>query len=661
MKTAFQSVRRFLAAEEVPRWFGLSIVLIYVVGLGTVANIGIHYAWNESSMQFQQSSRYALQQLADQLALIGHPGSSDPTMVNQYQQALRKFSTHIPVRIVRMVNGTRVIASTHTAEMGTDRQMESVAMVGMGFDHVRYSSDWWIRLAVPFHKLSDREKVLAGTNSAASPKPPDSVKDPHVSSTPVLLEAKFPPTSPAISSVPRTVGTLSIVLAVLGALFVVYRCLREQLRGISRIADRLQTHRERIEQELGSLHIANMVGFDHVIASWNELIDLTQRLQKQAQRTDATEELSRALQQTGSSALAEALNVVPDGMIYIADENRLEYVNATAGHLFGWESQQVKHTTLDSVSTGGIGENILTIIQKALQPDGSFQSCDELLHVDDPLGQFQGSYRILVIPMHRTHHQGECMVVIRDVSQQMRAECAREEFISQVSHELRTPLTNIRAYAETLSSGMFEDPKVITECYNVITKETCRLSRLVEDVLSVSQLDIGTIEISLDTVELNTLLNDCVRDIRGLADEKNIDLQLVLPAKMDTIKADRDKLAVVINNLLGNAIKYTPSDGNIIVGCQFTNNEVVLTFKDNGIGVDPDDHVRIFEKFQRGHGPEVQNEAGTGIGLYTAREIVRRHGGDIELISEKNEGSTFMVRLPHRESRAAAMTTREAD
>lgn len=264
-----------------------------------------------------------------------------------------------------------------------------------------------------------------------------------------------------------------------------------------------------------------------------------------------------------------------------------------------------------------------------------------------------------VLPMHRAHHHGECLVIVRDVSQQMQAERAREEFVSHVTHELRTPLTNIRAYAETLSSGMFEDPKVMTECYNVITKETRRLSRLVEDILSVSQLEVGTIEITLDTVDLGVLLNECVRDIRGLADEKNLDLQLILPSKTETIMADRDKLAVVINNLLGNAIKYTPSDGTIIVGYQRTDSGVVMTFKDNGIGIDPDDQSRIFDKFQRGREPEVLNETGSGIGLYTSREIVRRHGGDIELISEKNEGSTFMVRLPQQKSRAASMSTQE--
>jgi signal transduction histidine kinase len=243
------------------------------------------------------------------------------------------------------------------------------------------------------------------------------------------------------------------------------------------------------------------------------------------------------------------------------------------------------------------------------------------------------------------------------VSQQIRADRAREDFIAQVSHELRTPLTNIRAYAETLSSGMFDDPNLITECYNVITKETRRLSRLIEDILSVSQLEVGSIELSISDVDLKALLSDGIRDVRGLADEKNIDLRLVLPSKMEPVNGDRDKLAVVVNNLLGNAIKYTPPDGNVVVGTQFTAGEAIITVKDNGIGIDPAEQPRVFDKFYRAGKPEVQSESGTGIGLYTAREIVRNHGGEIELISEAGQGSTFMVHLPQEVSRAAALGT----
>jgi two-component system phosphate regulon sensor histidine kinase PhoR len=239
----------------------------------------------------------------------------------------------------------------------------------------------------------------------------------------------------------------------------------------------------------------------------------------------------------------------------------------------------------------------------------------------------------------------------------VRADRAREDFVSQVTHELRTPLTNIRAYAETLSSGVFEDPRVITECYNVITKETRRLSRLIEDILSISQIEVGSIRLVHDDVDLRTLLTDAVRDVRGLAEEKQIDLQLVLPAKLEPMRADRDKLAVVINNLLGNALKYTPPGGEVHVGCKSTAEKVMITVKDNGIGIPPDEHERVFEKFQRGSDPRVASEPGTGIGLTTAREIARRHGGDIELMSAAGQGSTFVVTLPRARSGPAEAVT----
>ncbi|MFQ5494301.1 MAG: sensor histidine kinase [Phycisphaerae bacterium] len=247
-------------------------------------------------------------------------------------------------------------------------------------------------------------------------------------------------------------------------------------------------------------------------------------------------------------------------------------------------------------------------------------------------------------------------MVIRDVSQQIKADHAREEFIMQVTHELRTPLTNIRAYTETLSSGMFDDPAVITECYNVITKETRRLSRLIEDILNVSQMEVGAIELNMDDVDLKALLTESVQDVRGLADEKGIDLQLVLPAKLERFRGDRDKLAVVMNNLLGNAIKYTPTDGNVVVGCRVADDQAVVTVKDNGIGIDPAEQRNVFEKFRRAADPDVQSEPGTGVGLYTAREIVSRHRGVIELLSRKGEGSTFIVRLPVARTRSAALS-----
>ena len=641
MKRVRDIVRRFLKAEEVPRWFGLSLVLIYIVGLGTVARLGISIARRDAAAYFQQSSAYAVRLLSEHLSVIGSDGFEPQELATEVRRALRDFGAAVPARLVRVVENGRIIASTMPNETGAETSASVVSALNPGeldTQIVSSSGD------IPQERVL-RVVLRPPARESASLAPPDG--------TVRYVEAALPMEALAVANLANQAGTLAVILVVLGALFLVYRCLREQMRSVWRIADRLESNRSNIEQGLASLRIGDTL--DTVTAGWNELVDLTQRLLESVQRAEANEELSRALQKSSGGAVAEALHAVPDGIVFITDEVRFEYANAAALRLLGWSAKDAKEKTLRDAASSGVGGAILELIRGSLQVDGRFEGRTDVVDSKDD----QSCYRVSVIPLQRGRRDGQCIVLIRDVSQQLRAERAREDFVAQVTHELRTPLTNIRAYAETLSSGMFEDPKVITECYNVITKETRRLSRLIEDILSVSQLEVGSIELRIDQVDLRTVLSEGLRDVRGLADEKNIDVQLVLPAKLEPIRGDRDKLAVVINNLLGNAIKYTPANGNVIVGCQPTSEAVVLTFKDNGIGIDAKDQARVFEKFQRGSDPQVQQETGTGIGLYTAREIVRRHGGDIELISEKAKGSTFMVRLPRAESRAASLRAPE--
>ncbi len=643
----WRSFRAFWTAEEVPRWFGFSLVLVYLAGLGAVGQFGMSKVRTEARDYFRSSSEYAVQSLADRLGDETKGALADSARVSLFQRGLYDLAAHVPVGWVHVIDGTgKIVASTIPSEVGGATTVTPGDLADIEGD----GEDRFVRIPIRNGQGSSAKETVAGVAGGD-----DAESDNEV--TAFFLEARLLPELPEASGLARHVGTLTIILVAMGVLFGLFRCLRAQLRGVRHIADRLHFYGDRIDKELASLYIADAA--DTVTATWNKLIDLTQELRETVNRSQAHEELARVLERSGGGALAEALNALPDGIAFISDEVRFEYANSTANRLFGWDAQQSKQITLPDAQAAGIGGKALDIIRGAQRPDGSFETRAEVVESDESEIVDNSSYRVWVIPLHRAHHAGEALVVIRDVSQQIRAERSREDFVTQVTHELRTPLTNIRAYAETLSSGMFDDPNVITECYNVITKETRRLSRLIEDILSVSQLEVGSIELHLDQVDLKTLLSEGVRDVRGLADEKNIDIQVQLPAKTEPIRGDRDKLAVVLNNLLGNAIKYTPADGDIIVGCQYSADAIVLTIKDNGIGIDPKDHVRVFEKFQRANDPDVMSETGTGIGLYTAREIVRRHGGDIELISQKNEGSTFMVRLPHRESRAAALSTQE--
>ncbi len=627
VRTYLSSLARFLRAEEIPRWFGLSLVVIYLVGLATVTNLGISGVRSASTNYYQQSTRFALTQLADRIAAQqGEPAKR----VQHYQRALRDFAAHMPVEALRVTNGQEILASTRESEIGANASNVPIAPSTTGDE----PTTWMVQIPV---------RISPG---AASERPDSQNTKP--TTTTLHLIALLPTQPQPLAGLSAHGGIFATVLVLLGALFVTYRCVREQLRGVSRIGERLRARHGRIADDITALHITDTN--DSVVQSWNALIELTEQLRDAADRREADAELSHALRNSGNDSLSEALNAVPDGIIHIKNEDSFAFVNTAAEHILGWDRDGYRTMKLSDCAAEGCGEEIIEMIREALRSDGVFESNTKLITPSDDTTD-DTTYRQWILPLPRGDRDGECVIVIRDVSQQIRTERAREDFVTQVTHELRTPLTNIRAYAETLSSGMFDDPKVVTECYNVITKETRRLSRLVEDILSVSQLEVGSIALCMNRVNLRTLLEEGVRDVSGLADEKNIDIQLALPSKMEPIQGDRDKLAVVINNLLGNALKYTGEDGIIVVGFQQAKDEVVLTVKDNGIGVDPIDHARIFERFQRASDPDALAQSGTGIGLYTAREIVRRHNGEIELISEKGNGSTFLVRLPYEPQR----------
>jgi len=648
---------RFLREEEVPRWFGLTVVLIYLVGLGAVARFGIVQAKQESTEFFQQGHDYAVRLLAERIRSLDDDVPGDERWTRTCQRLLKDFATNVPTRSARVIGNRKFLASLDPADVGRaagERKSAESRWDGLDVATLPPADGQpemrWVRVSVPVRRGETHAEFAASESESTGEETPETAP------ASIDVEVVLPMAPVDGHSLAAYASMLSIALVVLGALFVAYRCLREQLRGVSRIANRLELHRDRIEDNLGLLRISDQL--DGVTRTWNDLIDLTERLRSAVQRTEANEELCRVLQKSGGGgAIAEAVNALPDAFVYVAEETRFEFLNTAACRLFGWSPTDAKRMTLNDAASNGAGGKALELLRAAAQSEGGFEPRSEIVTVDDGLNRGTSSYRVSVIPVPGTRHQGSCVMIARDVSQQIRAEKAHEEFIAQVTHELRTPLTNIRAYTETLSSGMFEDPKVTAECYNVITKETRRLSRLVEDILSVSQLEVGTIDLKIDQVDLKSLLSEGVRDVRGIAEEKNIDVQLVLPAKLEPIRADRDKLAVVVINLLGNAIKYTPPNGNVVVGCQMAASSVMITVKDNGIGIDASELAKVFEKFQRGSNPEVQKESGTGIGLFTAREIARRHGGDIELISEKGKGSTFMVRLPHVESRASAMST----
>jgi two-component system phosphate regulon sensor histidine kinase PhoR len=236
--------------------------------------------------------------------------------------------------------------------------------------------------------------------------------------------------------------------------------------------------------------------------------------------------------------------------------------------------------------------------------------------------------------------------LVRDVTQQKLAEEMRDQFVDTATHELRTPLANIKAYAETLALADVIDIEQQKQFLNTINSEATRLARFVDDLLSVSSMELGSLSLNKQVTDLGRLLTEVLTKIRPQVAEKELELEVVLPEKLPEPELDKDKIATVLVNLLGNAVKYTPEGGRIAFRVNITDQNIEIGVEDTGVGIAADEVGKVFEKFFRSSDPRVQAETGTGLGLALAQEVARLHGGCITVESEINKGSTFTVTLP---------------
>ena len=253
--------------------------------------------------------------------------------------------------------------------------------------------------------------------------------------------------------------------------------------------------------------------------------------------------------------------------------------------------------------------------------------------------------RFIVRPA-RHEDSAIAMLIVEDITQQRVAAEARKSFLAQAAHELRTPLANVRLNAEMALNEMKGNPKGQARCLSLINSEAIRLERMVEDVLSVAEVESGSLRMNRDDVRTDELLREVHSAYEAQAKEKQIALSFDLAPKLPVLQGDRSKIAQAVHNLVGNALKYTPKQGKVHVAASIADGQFVLEVTDSGIGIAEKDWERVFERFYRAKSRSVSQTKGSGLGLTIAREIVRLHGGDITVTSKPRKGSTFTLRLP---------------
>ncbi|MEM9167354.1 MAG: ATP-binding protein [Planctomycetota bacterium] len=427
----------------------------------------------------------------------------------------------------------------------------------------------------------------------------------------------------------RQAGAIDPQLAVAASIFAAAAIVLgvqavRRLRCVAAVADAVKVAASNNPVTADELRVAERFGPS--AQAWNSVAPRLVGVQPAAARAEAPA--------TGA-VVSRILNVLPDAIVLIDRNAEIVGTNTASTMLLGLAddaSINDLHQSLDS--------RVTDLIDSAVQGRLSRRTAIEFT---PPLTDAQ-AFRATVVPGSKVDNS--TVLIVQDITRQRAAEASRGEFLAQATHELRSPLTNVRLYVDQALGEGATDETLRTEALNVISNETKRLERIVSDLLSISELESGKRTGHRGDVRLDQMLRDVQQAHERAAEQKNITLAFEMPPQIPVIKGDRDHVAMVLQNLVANAIKYTPDGGSVTVRIHVDDNSITLDVIDTGIGIDAAEATMVFDKFYRSEDQRVREVQGTGLGLAFAREVARQHGGDISLDSELNRGSTFSLRLP---------------
>ncbi len=352
--------------------------------------------------------------------------------------------------------------------------------------------------------------------------------------------------------------------------------------------------------------------------------------------------------ETERRRLDALLDASADGMMVLRPSLRIERFNRALVALTGWRAVDAIDRHHDEVITWARRSSRMTLEDAVAQ--GWPMEEGLTLYVEGDLRRRNGSPISLAITyaplMSRSGQLLNIIGTVRDITRFRESDALKDTFISVVSHELKTPVAIIKGYAETLQNPRARtNPALVEDMLSDIIQESDRLARLVDDLLDASRLQAGGLPFrDVDDVNLRFIAQRVAG--RYASQSPKHELTVAFPEAFPTIKGDVLRLEQVLDNLVSNAIKYSPHGGQVEISGRYDPAEVVISVSDEGVGIPLDEQGRIFDRFYRVEGPDTRAVSGTGLGLYLTRAIVEAHGGRSWVTSAPGQGSTFYVALP---------------
>ena len=445
----------------------------------------------------------------------------------------------------------------------------------------------------------------------------------------IVVKASLLPVYRNISNVMRLfiiAGLIALVASIALALFLA--------RTLTRPIEQINEQTTKIASGDYSMvnHIYSPDELGHLAKSVNEL---STRIEESTETVNAER-----------NRLDSVLTHMADGVLAAYRRGEVTIINQAAADFVGIERE------------AALGQNVIDL----LRLQGKRTLRDMLENLDDFRVDLSNDGTELLVQAYislikrQSGFISGLVVVLHNITEQQRIDSERRMFVSNVSHELRTPLTSVRSYVDALAEGAIEDPEMAQNFLGVVQDETQRMIRMINDLLELSRLDQGTMEVKQEVINLNSLFNFVLNrfDMIIESDAKNTET----PNKTYNIKreftnedvwveVDPDKFTQVLDNIMNNAVKYSPDGGTITARLIKTKTRAILSISDQGLGIPRKDLDNIFNRFFRVDKSRSRAQGGTGLGLAISKEVVEKFNGRIWVDSVENQGSTFYISLAY--------------
>lgn len=355
------------------------------------------------------------------------------------------------------------------------------------------------------------------------------------------------------------------------------------------------------------------------------------------ERADRIEE--RLFQQKGrNEALNAVINCMQTGVLAVDQQMKVMLITPVAKQLLGFAGNA------EGVPVQQFADvHLETIFQEAMAQEGVYTN---EVAARTGMGRNRRPLRLYVSPMKQDDVVMGAVALVEDITELRRLEQVRTDFAANVSHELKTPLTSIKGFVETLQAGAINNPEMAQKFLNIIMMEADRLTRLINDILSISKLESGDNQVTNERIRLDKMTSDVVDMLSIHAGEKNVTLHASIPSEPVIIWGNPDRVEQMLINLVDNGIKYNKPGGSVTVKVLDDGKDVNLLVSDTGIGIAEEHLPRMFERFYRVDKGRSRSMGGTGLGLAIVKHIVMSMNGLIEVHSKLGEGTEFLVTIP---------------